>query len=966
MSAWMRLATWLLMGGTAQLVWAEETPARFLQGINLNGPAVSIHGQTWVGSESGAYRHNGGQFSGQSVKLLPPAPEPLATMIRSSCWGGRLDLELVNLPEPHYQVCVYVWEDNQSAKFDLLLDGEVVVKDYQSGPAGTWRRLGPWKAPVVSGTLKISARGGDANLSGIELWSAAGQVPDLDGIGFNRTPSAEQLAFFESKIRPLLIERCYDCHSVEAGEVGGGLLLDAFKGLARGGDTGPAVRPREPELSLLIQAVAHTHPSLKMPPDEKLAEEEIADLRRWIEMGVPDPRSEDTLALLKAKRAIDWEQARDFWSLRPLQSPPLPALPAGWNDNLTAIDRWLASALAERGLQFNPEADKQVWLRRATYDLTGLPPEPAAIAAFLADTEPDAYERVLERLLASKAYGERWGRYWLDVVRYSDTAGDNSDFPIPQIVKYRDWVLAAFNADMPYDEMVLQQLAGDLLPSASAEEAEQQLIATGYIAGARRFGSRVDDYPQHLTIEDTLDNLGRTFLAMTINCARCHDHKFDPVTMDDYYALYGIFHSTRYPWPGIELDQKQRDLVPLAPADEVRAVLEQRQTRQEELAGEVKRLERELKAAEGDRRKELEEELKQAKTAAQDHSKEPLPFAQAYAVVDARRTEDAAVQLKGDPAKPGDVVRRRFLSVLGGAELPEQESGSGRVQLAKWIMAESNPLTARVMANRIWLYHFGRGIVPTPNDFGRQGKPPTHPELLDWLAARFIQSGWSIKALHREILLSRAYRQQSGLSASAAELDATNELLSAYPRRRLDAEAIRDTLLVLGGTLDNTTGPPHPFPPQNKWNFTQHNPFKAVYDSQHRSVYLMTQRIQRHPYLGIFDGADPATSTPQRLTSTTPLQALYFLNDPFVHEQAARFADHVRAAAGSDAGRIEWAYRRALAREPVAEEAQRAAEFLAAVRQQASNASAAEADERLAWQALVRVLLRLNEFVYLD
>lgn len=960
------LALMLLASWAAQDGLAEDTPARFLRGINLNGPSIAIHGQAWLGSDAGAYRLSGQTFSGQSIPLRPHAPEPLATMIRSSCWGGELDLVLGELPEKAYQVCVYVWEDNASATFDLLIDDQVVVERYHSGPAGTWRRLGPWKVPVEEGTLTISARGGDANLSGIELWSSEGSVPELDMIGFNRSPSAEQLAFFEGRIRPLLIDRCYDCHSVAANEAAGGLLLDSFVGLSRGGDTEPAVRPRDPEQSLLIRAVAHTHPSLKMPPDERLTDEEIADLKEWVAIGAPDPRRDDTPAQLKAQQAIDWDRARDFWSLRPLHAPPLPDVPAGWEESLTAIDRWLAPALAERGLRFNVLADRQVWLRRVTYDLTGLPPTPDAINDFLADVSPDAYERVVDRLLASNTYGERWGRYWLDVVRYSDTAGDNSDFPIPQMVKYRDWVLAAFNADLPYDAMVRQQLAGDLLPSESPEQSQQQLIATGYIAGARRFGSRVDDYPQHLTIEDTLDNLGRTFLAMTISCARCHDHKFDPVTIEDYYALYGIFHNTRYPWPGIELDQRQRDLVPLGSPEEVSAVLEERKTGEKRLSAEIKRLKRELTDAEGDRRKELEEALKQTRAAVQRLTKEPLPFDQAYAVIDAGSSEHVAVQLKGDPDKPGDIVPRRFLSVLGGTELPQSATGSGRAELASWITAQNNPLTARVMVNRIWLYHFGRGIVATPNDFGRQGVAPTHPQLLDWLAIRFIESGWSIKALHRQIVLSHVYRQRSGMSGLATEVDPTNELLSAYPRRRLDAEAIRDTLLVLGGSLDSSAGPPHPFPPQPEWNFTQHRPFKAVYDSNHRSVYMMTQRIQRHPYLAIFDGPDPAASTPQRLTSTTPLQALYFLNDPLVHEQASRFAAAVQADADIELRRVELAYLRAFGRRPTTQESEQASQFLAEVRRNFGDAAGVPAGEQQAWAALIRVLLRLNEFVYID
>ncbi|HVW02251.1 MAG TPA: DUF1553 domain-containing protein, partial [Planctomycetaceae bacterium] len=499
---------------------------------------------------------------------------------------------------------------------------------------------------------------------------------------------------------------------------------------------------------------------------------------------------------------------------------------------------------------------------------------------------------------------------------------------------YRDWVISAINADMPYDQFVRAQLAGDLLPAESDAQHRGQIIATGYIANARRFGSRVSDYPQHLTIEDTLDNLGRTFLGLTVNCARCHDHKFDPITSEDYYALYGIFHSTRYPWPGIELEQKQRDLVPLVDAAEAEAVRQAHRKRQDELDGEVKRLEKERDASKGEDRTKLEKQVQQARSAAEKHSRSSLSYEQAYAVAEGAVIEDVRVQQKGDPAKPGKKVPRRFLMVLGGTALAADDHTSGRRQLAEWIVDRQNPLTARVMANRIWADHFGRGIVPTPNDFGKQGKPPTHPELLDWLAMQFMEGNWSQKSMHRLIMLSRTYQLAGRQSAEGQEHDPANELLSAFPRRRLDAESIRDTLLALGGNLASPPGGPHPFPPQTEWGFTQHHPFKAVYDTQCRSVYLMTQRIQRHPYLAIFDGPDPSASTPLRVASTTPLQALYLMNDPFLHEQSQRFASRVLADRPEVASRIERGYLLALGRPPDAEELVASRQFLEQVRSQ--------------------------------
>ena len=492
-------------------------------------------------------------------------------------------------------------------------------------------------------------------------------------------------------------------------------------------------------------------------------------------------------------------------------------------------------------------------------------------------------------------------------------------------------------------------------------------IATGYIANARRFGSRVDDYPQHLTIEDTVDNLGRTFLGTSINCARCHNHKFDPIPTEDYYSLYGIFHSTRYPWPGIELEQRQRDFVTLAAPDDVERIQSERRSRQKELDAEVKRLTKERDTATGEARELFDKQQDKAEDAARVFAGQPLPYETLYAVADAATIEDVAVQVKGNPAKSGDVVPRRFLQMLNGSSLPENDRTSGRLQLANWIVDPSNPLTARVVANRIWQHHFGKAIVPTPNDFGRQGKPPTHPELLDWLAEQFMASGWSIKSMHRTIMLSRTYRMSSLLSSSAAEKDPTNELLSAYPRHRLDAEAIRDTMLLLSGNLDPTPGGEHPFPHQSEWKFTQHNPFKAVYETNCRSVYLMTQRIQRHPYLAIFDGADPSTSTPARQTSTTPLQALYLLNDKFVHEQAEGLARRLLAESNDENSRIDRVWLLMFGRVPDRDEQSSARVCLAEIRKELeSNGEGLGILEDQSWQALLRSLTRLNEFVYVD
>ncbi len=710
----------------------------------------------------------------------------------------------------------------------------------------------------------------------------------------------EGVAFFEKRIRPLLVKHCYSCHSAAPGaKIRGDLRLDTRAGVRQGGTSGPVLVPGEPEKSPLIHAVRYTD-DRKMPPKTPLSKAEVADLERWVKMGAPDPRDGKPIV------GIDLEKGRQWWSFRPVAKVSPPAVrDADWPIN--DVDRFIRAEQEKRGLKPAGLADRRTLLRRVSYDLTGLPPTPKEIDAFLADRSPTAYERVVERLLASSAYGERWGRHWLDVVRYADTAGDNSDYPVPQLYKYRNWVIDAFNADVPYDRFVREQLAGDLISGGTDAERRDRVIATGYLANTHRFGSYEDArYQWYLTYEDSIDNLGRTFLGLTMGCARCHDHKFDPLPTTDYYALYGFFASTRYPWPGIELDKAPHDLVPLGSPKEL-----------------------------------------------------------AYAVAEGRtkgnkKVGNAHVQLKGDPERLGAEVPRRFPLILGGQTLPPNTQGSGRLYLAKWLTEPTNPLIARVLVNRVWQGHFGRGIVATPNDFGKMGQPPTHPELLDYLAGRFIAEGWSIKSLHRLIVLSRTYQLASTDDEANASIDVGNSYLWHFPRHRLDAESIRDTLLSLGGNLDRSVGGPHPFPPVSSWNFTQHNPFKAVYDTNRRSVYLMTQRIQRHPFLALFDGPDTNASTARRITSTTPLQGLFLMNDPFVHEQAKRFAARLLAAAKDDGARIDQAYALAFGRAPTTEERSAITQHLDRVREKLKG------DTTKAWESVARALFLSNEFVYVD
>ncbi len=973
----VRLFLVFALGNFVSNAIAETSPAtpKLYRAINLNGPSLLIDDVTWeAGEEAVDVKYGGKTFENQSISLSPPTDSERAKMIRSSRWGSGTIITLQNVPPGVYQVFAYCWEDNDPEKFSINLNGRTVVLEHNSGTAGRWKRLGPWRTVVRDKTIRISSHGGTANFSGIEVWAGDGEVPDPYERLFTSSPTPDELNFFESRVRPLLVEKCYDCHSAEAGEPGGGLLIDSKKGLIRGGETDRAIVPGEPNNSLLFKAAQRLTPSLAMPPDEPLSPEELKVLETWIQSGAPDPRTEDTVALLKAQSELDLKEARDFWSLQPISNPTPPEVKnKEWPFN--EVDQFILSKLEETGLAPTDDASKWTWIRRATYDLTGLPPSPSEVETFLQDESSQAYEKVVDRLLDSPRYGERWGRHWLDVVRYSDTAGDNSDFPVPQMHLYRDWVINAFNRDLPYATFIREQLAGDLMESETPELKRQRYIATGYIANSRRFGSRVDDYPQHLTIEDTIDNLGKTFLATTINCARCHNHKFDPVSAKDYYAIYGIFHSTRYPWPGIELDQKQRDLVPLADQAEIERFETERKANRAPLEAALRLANQAVaRVPQGDEaaKKDANEKLKQVKETLKIYDTQPTPYETLYAVQDSKSIEDVAVQIKGEPSKPGEVVPRRFLSVLGGQELPPTDVTSGRLQLANWIADENNPLTARVMVNRIWQYHFGRGIVETPNDFGRQGKNPSHPDLLDWLATHFMEEGWSVKRLHRTIMLSHTYRLGSDKPSQALEIDPTNAFLSSFPRRRLDAESIRDTMLLHGGSLDLSPSGPHPFPPQGEWNFTQHNPFKAIYETNHRSVYLMTQRIQRHPYLAIFDGPDPATSTGNRTSSTTPLQALYLLNDKFVHDQASGFTERLLAQSQKDSSdldkaRLELVWNLLFSRPITPDEQQQALNGLQKIATAYRTLETPPAEvERLAWQAITRSLFRSNEFVTID
>ncbi len=798
-------------------------------------------------------------------------------------------------------------------------------------------------------------------------------------------------AFFEANIRPILLGRCVECHGPEKQK--NGLRVDSLSALIQGGKSGPAISPGKPEESLLIHAVRRMDEDLKMPPKVPLAKHEMDNLVLWIRNGSVWPSGSSAII-----------EKEDHWAFTPPRKSRLPADPSGWADAGSAIDRFIVSSMRKKNLLPVEEASPRDLFRRLYFDLVGLPPSPEEIFAFLENDSPTAYVELVDRLLESPRYGERWGRHWLDVARYADTAGDNSDFPIPEARLYRDYVIDSFNKDKPYDEFLLEQLAGDIVAGKGSPKLySERVIATGFVGLSRRFGTYMDEAPE-LVIEDTLDVIGRSLMGITLKCARCHAHKYDPVSMNDYYGLYGIFSSTAYPFPGAELSPRQQRLVPASPPEEVERLLKphaqdfvkmRRKIEETLKTGEAARKYFEWKAkatklleeinsleGRGDDASELRDRLRRIDLLAarayslnevaglelRIHEMETeLGLVRAYSLEDGT-VGDARIQKSGDPTKWGPYVRRGFPSFISVKNPPEIPTGSsGRLQLADWLTRPDHPLTARVMVNRIWQWHFGKPLVATPSNFGIRGAAPTHPELLDWLAVDFVEGGWSIKRLHRKILLSNTYRLSSDSLLRNEEIDPGNRLYWRFDRRRLDAETIRDSMLHASGQLNLARSKSHPFPKRKDYKFSQHNPFQAVYPSNHRSVYLMTQRFKRHPFLSLFDGPDTNVSTATRRTSTIPQQALYMMNSDFVRIRAGEFADRVMARAREDSRRIDFAHLLTWGRLPDDREKGKALAYLRSFSEAVRESGhSSEAIPKKAWTSYGRILFCANEFLYVD
>ena len=765
------------------------------------------------------------------------------------------------------------------------------------------------------------------------------------------TTASSGAEFFETKIRPILAEKCYSCHSDKAGKGMGGLKLDTVAGIRKGGDTGPFLAAGKPGAGLLLKALHYD--GLRMPPQGQLPAAQVALFDQWASMGAPLPAAD---AEKKAATGIDIAAGRKHWAFQPVRALPAPKVSTpAWSRK--KIDSFVLAKLDAQKLKPSPEADRRTLLRRVYIDLTGLPPTYAEVQAFQADKSPNAYEKVVDHLLASPQYGERWGRHWLDVARYAEDnpTSEATNQPPAFPWRYRDWVIDALNADLPYDQFVRRQLAADLIPGLDPKEQ----IALGFIGLAPVYHKELqlarDVIEQTAADEwdERVDTISRGFLGLTVACARCHDHKYDPITAKDYYALAGVMASTQL---------VERPLVDLAPGEAEKLTQAENQIRN--LDRNLRRSRNMLRMAANDERKAKLQQTIQETQAKIDEIKKNTPHygvPMANVVRDAglwvdgsnpARTKldyrigvprDLPVFIRGSVSRPGEMVPRRFLAVLEPGDPQPFKKGSGRLELADAITHEAAPLSARVIVNRVWGWHFGRGLVDTPSNFGKMGSAPSHPELLTDLAARFIQNGWSLKWLHREIVLSATYRQASVNRAEAYKKDADNRLLWRMNRRRLEPEAWRDSLLEISGDLDDTMG-------------GRSDDLQDTMDFR-RTVYGRVSRQRAADVLRLFDFPDPNRHGEVRLSTTTPTQQLYFMNSPFLRQRAERLAEAVLNVAKEDPARLRELYHRVLLRDPKPEEQTLALQLVQ---------SGASADAAPQWTMLAQALLISNESLFAD
>jgi mono/diheme cytochrome c family protein len=790
-------------------------------------------------------------------------------------------------------------------------------------------------------------------------------------------PNPEDIEFFNKRVRPILLTRCFECHSSTAKKLRGGFKLDSREAALAGGETGAALVPGEPGKSLLIAAVRYDDEQLQMPPSGKLSAREIADLTEWVQRGAPFPAGDAAGA---AKRSIDLIEGRKHWAFQPVRTIEPPVVAAddaalrAWPQQ--RIDHFILAAQRAHGLKPSPAASHATLIRRLKFDLLGLPPTPDEVREFVADESPDAFARLVERYLASPHYGERWGRYWLDLARYCDVPESWREGQAKAWL-YRDWVVRAINDDMPYDKFVRMQFAADLLPDFQPADA----AALGFLGLSPTYWKELK--LDHNVIkqvvaeewEEQIDAIGSTFLGLTTACARCHDHKFDPITQQDYYGLAGVLASIR-------LDDR-----PIITA-ELATVAAQGRARVKELQQQIDKLEKQKPAT--DESKQQIEQLKEQITHVHrdtPHIDTPLAFgvieASLHVLPDGpHRTkleykpgepQNVPMHVRGNPAKPGPVVPRRFLAVLSRDPNATFREGSGRRELAEAIVTNAAPLAARVMVNRVWKHHFGRGLVNTPSNFGTQGDRPSHPELLDDLAAQFIDHGWSLKWLHREIVLSATYQQDSRIAdlrlpiadlkknpvsseappsnrqseiGNRQSIDPDNVWLWRMPVRRLDVEAWRDAMLLATGELDATVGGA----PSDL----------ADASNRRRALYGSVKRRELADILRLHDFPDPVAHSGSRVPTTSPLQQLFVLNSPFLQHRSEALVRRLQTEAGNDIKpRIRRAHWLLFGREASADQIQWGQQFLNSAQADGTSADAC-------WRQYAQALLASNELMFVD
>ncbi|MEE2967487.1 MAG: PSD1 and planctomycete cytochrome C domain-containing protein [Verrucomicrobiota bacterium] len=758
-------------------------------------------------------------------------------------------------------------------------------------------------------------------------------------VALSNDPRSDKFDFFETKIRPLLSNNCFACHSQKAktkGKLKAGLYLDSYKGLINGGDSGSIISPGKPDQSRIVEAVLYKNEDMAMPPKGKLSGEKIALMKQWVEMGAPWPGSDNEVVAeaVNNNEPYDWEKFRnEHWAFKNIQSPNPPQIKDdSWSK--TPIDKFILSRLKENGLVPNENAPQRTLIRRAYLNLIGIPPTPSQVNDFLNDKSPEAFTKVIDELLKSEHYGERWARHWLDVARYSDGHGGFGDNKaLPQAWRFRDWVVNALNSDMPYDLFVKKQIAGDLLE-------DKDPIPTGFFVVGPTYNSDGGDpeaKAQALaeTLSDRVDTFSRAFLGLTAACARCHNHKFDPITTYDYYSLAGIFKNTR------NVDAPVGDKNQIETHNSwKRAIDELNKNVNQFLDSESKRLSVNRKEVEKKLPDESKTKISGIRTEIEQLKKSEPPKPGNAHVLAESGSADMHVALRGDLRKKGEIAPRSFIEIIEGKDRNKYSNGSGRIELSNSVVAPTNPLTARVIVNRIWGWHFGQGLVRTPSNFGTIGEKPSHPLLLDWLAFNFIKEGWSIKKLHKVILTSSTWQMSSSYNKEKFDKDGDNKMLWRYSPRKLEVESWRDTLLAVTGELDKKIGG---------------SPDGEILNSKRRTLYATISRtgdrFQSDAFLRLFDFPAAVSTSSKRSSSVVPQQYLFMMNSPFMTARAKYLGKQLFDSSDNTKTIIESAYQKLYSRPPDNNERDLANKWLG------------DSPSQKNWELYAQVLLSAHELI---